>query len=370
MKEKIVTEQNIARFEKELKKSEKTPNTIHKYVRDVRKLQTYADGRGLTRDLMIAYKKELEEQGGYKANSINSFLTAINRFCIVMKWNDLCIKTIKVQRTAFENEEKELTMEEYKRMVSTASRQGEEKTARLLQTIAGTGIRVGELSYINVACLQNGMVDVHNKGKVRRILLPSALQELLKEYVQKHNICEGAVFQNRNHQPVDRREVWRRMKAAAMAAGVPSGKAFPHNLRHLFAREFYQQTGDIVKLADVLGHSSIDTTRIYVKSTGKEHKQQLDQMNMVVDHKDGGLAGNETVRITESGIILATAENVRVMADNTYLSQRILFPLEMMCFMSTLSGSDKKKWEQWYQKIEQSDNAAGSRKNRIFPTIL
>lgn len=122
MKEKIVTEQNIARFEKELKKSEKTPNTIHKYVRDVRKLQTYADGRGLTRDLMIAYKKELEEQGGYKANSINSFLTAINRFCIVMKWNDLCIKTIKVQRTAFENEEKELTMEEYKSMVSTASR--------------------------------------------------------------------------------------------------------------------------------------------------------------------------------------------------------------------------------------------------------
>lgn len=370
MKEKIITEQNIAWFEKELKKSEKTPNTIHKYVRDVRKLQTYADGRGLTRDLMIAYKKELEEQGGYKANSINSFLTAINRFCIVMKWNDLCIKTIKVQRTAFENEEKELTMEEYKRMVSTASRQGEEKTARLLQTIAGTGIRVGELSYINVACLQNGMVDVHNKGKVRRILLPSALQELLKEYVQKHNICEGAVFQNRNHQPVDRREVWRRMKAAAMAAGVPSGKAFPHNLRHLFAREFYQQTGDIVKLADVLGHSSIDTTRIYVKSTGKEHKQQLDQMNMVVDHKDGRPAGHEPVRTTESGIILATAENVRVMADNTYLSQRILFPLEMMCFMSTLSGSDKKKWEQWYQKIEQSDNAAGSRKNRIFPTIL
>lgn len=370
MKEKIITEQNIARFEKELKKSEKTPNTIHKYVRDVRKLQTYADGRSLTRDLMIAYKKELEEQGGYKANSINSFLTAINRFCIVMKWNDLCIKTIKVQRTAFENEEKELTLEEYKRMVSTASRQGEEKTARLLQTIAGTGIRVGELSYINVACLQNGMVDVHNKGKVRRILLPSALQELLKEYVQKHNICEGAVFQNRNHQPVDRRDVWRRMKAAAMAAGVPASKAFPHNLRHLFAREFYQQTGDIVKLADVLGHSSIDTTLIYVKSTGKEHKQQLDQMNMVVDHKDGRLAGHETVRTTESGIILATAENVRVMADNAYLSRRILFPLEMMCFMSTLSGSDKKKWEQLYQKIEQSDNVAGGRKNRIFPTIL
>lgn len=182
--------------------------------------------------------------------------------------------------------EKELTMQEYKRMVSVARDEGEEVTALLLLTIAATGIRVSELCHITVECLETGVADDYNKGKVRRILLPSELQK----YVYKQNIIHGPIFKNRKRNPMDRREVWRRMKRIAGAAGISERKASPHNLRHLFARQFYQQTGDIAKLADVLGHSGIETTRVYIKSTGREHKQQLDQMNMVCT---AGGAGSE-----------------------------------------------------------------------------
>ena len=214
--------------------------------------------------------------------------------------------------------------------MTVAIRQNNLKTAMLLQTLASTGIRVGELRYINVDCLEYGVADVYNKGKVRRILLPSALQKLLKEYVQNQNIKIGAVFQNRHHQPMDRREVWSRLKAIAALANVSSVKVYPHNLRHLFAREFYRQTRDIVKLADVLGHSNIDTTRIYVKSTGSEHRQQLDQMDMVtggdiamnLSHKTDIIQeDSDPITITQSGIVIATPENLRSVAENIHLVQ-------------------------------------------------
>ena len=347
---------------------EMSENTIEKYLRDVRAFVRYMGGRELERAEVLRYKKELLAQ--YKITSANSMLTALNHFFKWLGRNELCMKTCRQQRQIFRDAEKDLTREEYRRLLQTAGREGKERLRCLLQAIAGTGMRIGELSCLTVEALKKKKIEIHFKGKQRIILIPRTLEMILRDYCRKYRIKSGCIFCTVSGKPMDRKNIWKEMKKLCRGARVAETKVFPHNLRHLFAREFYQQTGDIVKLADVLGHSSIDTTRIYVKSTGKEHKQQLDQMNMVVDHKDGGLAGNEPVRITESGIILATAENVRVMADNTYLSQRILFPLEMMCFMSTLSGSDKKKWEQWYQKIEQSDNAAGSRKNRIFPTIL
>lgn len=291
MKQKMITEREISLFRNYLIKTEKSKSTIEKYVRDVRKLQRYANGKRLTRTIMLQYKKYLEDQKIYKVNSINSYLTAVNQFCSVMHWNELCVRTIKVQKMAFESEEKELTMQEYKRMVSVARDEGEEVTALLLQTIAATGIRVSELCHITVECLETGVADVYNKGKVRRILLPSELQKILQKYVYKQNIIHGPIFKNRKQNPMDRREVWRRMKRIAGAAGISERKVFPHNLRHLFARQFYQQTGDIAKLADVLGHSSIETTRIYIKSTGREHKLQLDQMNMVCT---AGGAGSES----------------------------------------------------------------------------
>lgn len=290
---KVITEKEINKFRRDLLKMEKSLSTVEKYMRDIRKLQKYVGQERLTKQLLLQYKDYLEQQEKYKVSSINSFITAINCFCNVMNWKELCIKTIKVQRTAFEIEEKELTMDEYKRMVCKALEYGNEKTALILQTIAATGIRVSELCYIDVDCLETGIVDVYNKGKVRRILLPSELQNLLKEYVEKQNIRNGVIFQNRRKQPIDRREVWWLMKKAAAAANIPKSKAFPHNLRHLFARQFYHQTKDIAKLADVLGHSSIETTRIYIKSTGKEHKRQLDRMNMLLDNNDQSIKNEE-----------------------------------------------------------------------------
>lgn len=305
MKVKAITEREIALFEKKLVRAEKSANTIQKYVRDVRKLQKFAEGKRLNKALVLDFKKQLAENENYKASSINSFLTAVNRFFILMNWNDLIVKTIKIQRAAFESEQRELTMQEYKKMVYTAIEQGETTTALLLQTIAGTGIRVGELCHISVDCLENGVVDVYNKGKVRRILLPTALQKLLKDYVCKKEITHGSIFQNRKQQPIDRREVWRRMKFIATTANVPVSKAFPHNLRHLFARQFYNQTRDIAKLADVLGHSSIDTTRIYVKSTGREHKKLLDQMNLV----HGSDPGVKEAEIKENALVFVEKQD-------------------------------------------------------------
>lgn len=286
MKDNMITEREIAHFEKSLKKAEKSLNTIQKYMRDVRKLQHFVNGRKLTKEVMVAYKKQLQESGNYKVSSINSFLTAANHFCNVMGWHEICVRTVKVQRTAFESEDRELTREEYEQLVQTALAQGDEKTALIMQTLAATGIRIGELQHITVDCLESGAIDVHNKGKVRRILLPSKLQALLKKYASDCEIKNGSVFCGKDHKPMDRRTIWRHMKKAAQAAGVPAEKVFPHNLRHLFAREFYRQTRDIAKLADVLGHSSIETTRIYIKSTGREHKEQLDRMDMIVSRDD------------------------------------------------------------------------------------
>ena len=312
MKQRKITERELDIFRKHLVETEKAASTIQKYVRDICKLRDFAKGKNLSRPLVLRYKKYLKESGKYKASSINSFLIAMNHFCGVMGWNELCVKTIKVQRSVFEAEEMELSMHEYRNMVRAALKMGDETAALILQTIAGTGIRVSELCYIDAECLSDGIADIYNKGKIRRILLPSALQRALKKYAEKRGIRTGAVFLDKKDRPIDRRDVWKWMKKIAVAAGVPESKAFPHNLRHLFARQFYRQTGDIVKLADVLGHSSIETTRIYVKSTGREHKEQLDRMNMMIEpdvyrtKHEKKERGRQSVRVTqtESGIII------------------------------------------------------------------
>ena len=312
MRQRKITERELDIFRKHLAETEKAANTIRKYVRDVCKLRDFAKGKNLSRQLVLRYKEHLKESGKYKASSINSFLIAMNHFCGVMGWNELCVKTIKVQRSAFETEEMELSMYEYRKMVRAALEMRDEIVALILQTIASTGIRVSELCYIDAECLSSGIADIYNKGKIRRILLPSALQRALKAYVERHGIHTGTIFLDKKGRPIDRRDIWKWMKKIAIAAGVPESKAFPHNLRHLFARQFYQQTGDIVKLADVLGHSSIETTRIYVKSTGREHKEQLDRMNMMIEpdvHRtkyEEKESGRQSVSVTqtESGIII------------------------------------------------------------------
>lgn len=280
---RIVTQQQIKKFRKLLSQNEKSKNTIEKYVRDILKFQEFMAGENVTKNKVLAYKSHLEHCGKYKTSSINSFLAALNCFCRCMSWEDLCVKTIKVQKNLFEPEERELTRQEYEMLIQAAMQSGDEQTALIVETIGSTGIRIGELCYISVECLDGGVAKISNKGKVRDIFLPDSLTHVLRAYVAKSGISSGSIFLNTKQQPIHRKTVWRHMKRAAEIAGVPAGKVFPHNLRHLFAKEFYKLSGgDMMKLADILGHSNLATTRLYIKTTGREHKQQLDKMNMVV----------------------------------------------------------------------------------------
>lgn len=281
-KSRIISEKEIKRFYNHLSESEKSTNTIQKYMTDINKLKEFSKGKNISQKLILHYKNYLISSGKYKISSINSFLIVANHFFKEMGWNDLYLKTLKMQKTVFEPEEKELTKAEYRMIVQAAINSGNETIGLIMQTLASTGIRISELSYITSECLKTGVADVYNKGKLRRILLPSALRIILKKYTEKNRIQKGSIFIDSQKRPLDRKKIWYKMKKIASDAKISPQKIFPHNFRHLFAREFYNQTNDIVKLADILGHSSVETTRIYIKSTGTEHMKQLDRMDMIV----------------------------------------------------------------------------------------
>ena len=280
--ERKITEQRIKKFKEELIKAEKRKHTIDKYIRDIGKLRDYIGDTELTKEAVIQYKEYLEQCGRYKIASINSFLAVVNHFCEVLGWSELRIKMIKVQHEIFTPENKELTIKEYERLICTALKRGDKKLALIIQTLGSTGIRISELCYITTETLKVGMADIYNKGKIRRILYPTHLVLILKEYVLKENIKSGYIFCTRNGNPINRSNIWRAMKNLCKEAKVDEKKVYPHNMRHLFARCFYKLKSDIAKLADVLGHSSIETTRIYIKTTWKEHKRQLDMMGLVL----------------------------------------------------------------------------------------
>lgn len=278
----IITARMLEKYQDFLQEEEKSGATIKKYMCDLQKFLQFIEGREVSKKLTMDYKERLLKEGGYKISSINSYLVAVNRFLEYQGWYDAKVKTIKIQQDIFSPEQKYLTEDEYKRLINTAYRVGRERIALIIQTIGSTGIRVSELAFISVDSLKSGMVEIHCKGKVRRILLPRQLQRLLRQYIKKKNIRFGAVFQTAAGKAIDRSNIWREMKQLCEAAGVEKEKVFPHNLRHLFARTFYNIKNDIAKLADVLGHSSIETTRIYMKSPGNEHRKQLDSMKMVI----------------------------------------------------------------------------------------
>lgn len=279
---RTINEEKIKIFESELYKEEKCKATVRKYVRDLYKFVEYLAEREISKEELVNYKEILKKSGQYKISSINSFLAAVNHFCEVMGWQDIRVKMIKMQREAFCIEKKHLTQNEYKRLIETAEKTGKERIALIIQTIGSTGIRISELQYITVESLKLGMTDIYNKGKMRRILLPKSLIKVLKIYVNKNAIQKGAVFQTSSGKAIDRSNVWREMRKLCKAANVEESKVFPHNFRHLFARSFYELKKDIAKLADVLGHSNIETTRIYIKSTSEEHLRQLNSMKMVI----------------------------------------------------------------------------------------
>lgn len=279
MNRSITPELQIA-FAEHLRLEEKSAATIDKYTRDVRTFVAYVGGREIDKALVLDYKNALLDR--YTVISANSMLAALNAFFRFCDWHELTVRQFRVQREAFCTEERELNRQEYMRLVSAADRRGDERLSLILQTVCSTGIRVSELVYITVNAVKRGEARVSCKGKTRRIFLVPELCKKLWAYVKKKGIREGSIFVTGSGRPLNRTSIWRSMKSLCQEAGVAATKVFPHNLRHLFARVFYSMQKDIVTLADLLGHASINTTRIYTVTTGKTHKQKMKQMKLVV----------------------------------------------------------------------------------------
>ena len=280
MKKRMVTQESMKRFELFLKEDEKSNATIRKYMHDLENFAIYAQDSPVDKSLVLAYKNALE--GNYAVSSANSMLAAMNSYLRFEGWHDCCVKQFKIQKKAYCSQEDELTREEYIRLLQTAVRNGNQRLYLILQTICATGIRVSEIEYITVEAVNRGEAEVHCKGKIRRVFIVSDLCEKLTDYAAERSISSGPVFRTRSGKPMSRCNIWREMKLLCEEAGVPEQKVYPHNLRHLFARTFYDMEKDIAKLADVLGHTNINTTRIYIITTGEEHKKKMEQMGLVL----------------------------------------------------------------------------------------
>ena len=280
MQNHILTDRQIVSFQQHLKSEDREQSTIEKYLRDLRHFMIWLAGREVTVEITVEWKYHLRTEG-YKPETINSKLSALNKFFTFMQWPECRVRYLKIQRKLFRGREKELTKEEYLRLLETANILGKTRLGLLIETICATGIRVSEVRYITIEAIQSGYVDVALKGKIRTILLPGKLCRKLQKYARKQKITSGEIFLTRSGKGISRRQIWAEMKALCKKASVAPSKVFPHNLRHLFARTFYRACRDVAKLADVLGHSSIETTRIYLVSTGIEHARQLERLGLI-----------------------------------------------------------------------------------------
>jgi site-specific recombinase XerD len=281
MKDLRVTEQEIMEFERYLRNEERERATIEKYLRDVRFFCTWLGRRPLTREAVIEWKELLQEKG-YASVTVNAKLSALNGFLGFLGLEEFRVKFLRIQRQMFRRKSRELTRTDYETLLAAARRQGKERLALLMETICATGIRVSELTFITAEAAREGRAEVELKGKVRIILLPGKLCRKLLRFIGEREITSGEIFRTKSGKGLSRRQIWREMKELCKTAGVESTRVFPHNLRHLFAMSFYKICKDIVKLADVLGHSSIETTRIYLISSGVEHVRQLEQLRLVI----------------------------------------------------------------------------------------
>lgn len=279
MKDRTITRNILEAFQTYLLEAEKSAATIAKYMRDVRRFGGCTAQKALSRQSVLDYKAQLAQE--YAITSANSMLASLNAFFRFAGWLDLCVRQFKVQRQAFISEEKELSRSEYERLVKAAHDGGNERLQLILQTICATGIRVSELAFITVEAVQQGEATVQCKGKLRPVFIVPKLRSQLLAYARNQKRTSGPMFVTRAGKPVSRTAIWRDMKALCRQANVAASKVFPHNLRHLFARTFYGMEKDIAKLADILGHSSINTTRIYIASTGAEHRRHMEHMGLV-----------------------------------------------------------------------------------------
>ena len=276
---KKITDEQIRKFKKYLIDEERSDATIEKYTRDITAFMHWMGEGDLDKSLVLRYKKEIIEK--YAPASVNSMLSSINSFFAYMEWYELRVKALRVQKQIFANKEKELTKSEYKRLLFAAKQKKNQRLYYLMQTICATGIRVSELKAITVEAVESGQATINLKGKTRVVLLPDTLCKMLEGYIKDRNIKSGSVFVSKNGKPLDRSNIWSDMKKLCESAGVPQEKVFPHNLRHLFARTYYSIQKDIVRLADILGHSSVNTTRIYTMETGENHREQIGKLGLL-----------------------------------------------------------------------------------------
>ena len=280
MEELRITTAAVHRFCLHLRGEEREPGTIEKYSRDVRVFAAWLQGREVSKERTVEWKEHLRA-AGYAPVTINSMLVAVNQFLHFLGLDDMRVKTLRIQRRMFRSRERELTREEYGRLVETAHTLGKVRLALLIETICATGIRVSEVKYITVEAIRSGRAEISLKGKIRTILIPNKLCRKLRKYAGKQKIASGEIFLTRSGKGLSRRQIWAEMKGLCRKAGVAPSKVFPHNLRHLFARSFYRACRDVVQLADVLGHSSVETTRIYLISTGMELARRMDRLGLV-----------------------------------------------------------------------------------------
>lgn len=278
--ELTITPALIQKYAAFLREQERAASTVVKYVHELTVLEILLAGRPVTKGALLEWKEDLI--GQYTPASVNNKLAAVNGFLSFCGMGALRLRKLKIQKTLFLSEEKELTRAEYVRLVRAAEQAENERLSLVIQTICATGIRVSELRFITAEAVQRGRAEVSNKGKRRVVFLPDKLRKLLRAYLQKQKITAGAVFVSKNGKPLDRSNIWRDMKALCESAGVEPGKVFPHNLRHLFARTFYSIEKDLSRLADILGHTNVTTTRTYTAESGSVHARQIGRLNLVV----------------------------------------------------------------------------------------
>lgn len=279
MEQRMMSNCMIENYVRHLINEEKSGLTIQKYLRDIQNFLKFSEKQPITKELTIAYKQDLIARN-YAVSSVNSMLAALNGFLDFLGWHDCKIKVVRTQRNIYCAEDKELTKTEYLRLLAASKNQPQLNL--IIQTICATGIRISELQFFTLEAIKRGEVRVRCKNKTRIIFVPGSLRTRLMNFAKQHNVTTGAVFVTRSGKPLDRSNIWTQMKNLCQKAQVNPKKVFPHNLRKLFARTFYSMEKDIAKLADILGHGSIETTRIYIMSTGAEHRRQIERMGLII----------------------------------------------------------------------------------------
>lgn len=280
MKNYQLTQEQIRAYAHYLHMEEKSGATMEKYLRDIRAFACWLDGRDISKELTSEWKSHLVSQD-YAPTTVNAMLSALNSLLEFLDLRECRVKFLKIQRRLFRDANRELTKDDYQRLLNTAYKLGRERLGLLVETIGATGIRVSEVAYITVEAVQQGKAEIALKGKIRTILLPVKLRRKLLKYAKKQKTASGAIFRTKSGKELGRRQIWAELKGLCKHAGVEAGKVFPHNLRHLFATVFYRTCRDIAKLADLLGHSSIETTRIYLVTSGTEHQREIDRLGLV-----------------------------------------------------------------------------------------